>query len=216
MLACTLSLLSFSSLTNFLPSSWSTPVRTVIICSTLSRLSARMSTPRLASLLIKTSLAWSSLNSSSAYRVSCVSACSTRASDPLKSKRLLISLFAWSTALRSSTRLTSETISKLGMSPHSRTVQPQRERCDRQAGAVVELGGRLDGVLCQFLGAATFHVVCRVKSAERIVAAASVSVEAGEFLYRAVSRYTENAARVRDQDVHARGFEGILFVLLRH
>src|SRR6185295_10047457 len=45
---------------------------------------------------------------------------------------------------------------------------------------------------------------------------ASVRVEAGEFLYRAVSGYTENAARVRDQDVHARGFEGILFVLLRH
>src|SRR6266545_7916547 len=43
-----------------------------------------------------------------------------RASEPLKSKRFAISLFDWSTAFFSSTLLTSETISKEGISDFPR------------------------------------------------------------------------------------------------
>ncbi len=71
---CSLSLLSFSSLTMRLASSCSTPVRTVTDCltllpeifSTLPYLSERMSTWRLASLPVRMSVTWASLKSSSA------------------------------------------------------------------------------------------------------------------------------------------------------
>jgi hypothetical protein len=55
------------------------------------------------------------LNSSSPNTVSASSACSMRASDPLKSKRLAISLLACSTAFFTSWRSTWETTSNEGI-----------------------------------------------------------------------------------------------------
>ena len=125
MLAWTFSLLSLMSLTRDLARSCSMPSRTLISSLTLLPLTdsilpdsnARVSTPRLASLPVSTSRTWRSLNSSSAKTVSdfSLSLISTRASEPLKSKRFVISLLAWSTALRISTWFTSDTMSNDGM-----------------------------------------------------------------------------------------------------
>ncbi len=128
--ACTLSLLSLIALTIFFASSCSTPSRTVIACFTLLPetfstspcLSARMSTPRLVSLAVRMSVICDSLKSSSACSVSTFSLLSTRASDPLKSKRVPTSLFVWSTALPTSTLFTSETMSNEGMAVFLATV----------------------------------------------------------------------------------------------
>ncbi|MNC87320.1 hypothetical protein D3C83_30370 [compost metagenome] len=102
MLAWTFCLLSLASLTIFFASSWSTPWRRAITCFTLLPLTfsmvpgsrQRTSTPRLASLPVSTSRNWPSLKSSSAKAVSVFSfsLISVRASEPLKSNRLAISL----------------------------------------------------------------------------------------------------------------------------
>ncbi len=99
------------------------PTRIVTACftllpeifSTVPYFSARMSTPRFVSLPVRISVTCFSLKSSSAKSVSVLSACSTRASEPLKSKRVETSLLVWSTALRTSTWFTSETMSNEGM-----------------------------------------------------------------------------------------------------
>src|SRR4051794_6223927 len=123
--AVTLSLASFSDFTIFFARSLSTPFFTVIFCFILSPpifcasspLRKRASTPRLAIFASSTSRTWPSLKSSSAKAViSCsFSFSSRRASDPLKSKRLAISLLAVSTAFFSSTALASHRMSNDGM-----------------------------------------------------------------------------------------------------
>src|SRR3990167_1471255 len=124
MLACTFILLSLISLTIFFASSISTPTftsqpRLTLLPLTFSILSLisrhLMSTPRLVSLPFKMSCTWSSWNSLSAHTVSLSSACSTRASEPLKSKRVPTSLLVCSIAFLTSVLSTSETMSKVGM-----------------------------------------------------------------------------------------------------
>src|SRR5512135_2823559 len=124
MLACTFILLSLSSLTIFFASSISTPTFTVqerltllpLTLSIFSLISRHLiSTPRLVSLPLRMSCTWFNWNSLSANTVSTSSACSTRASEPLKSKRVLTSLLVCSTAFLTSVFSTSETMSKDGM-----------------------------------------------------------------------------------------------------
>src|SRR5688572_5964300 len=121
---------SFDSLMSFwicLPFSCGTPTFTVTgrltlspeIFSTAPGSSARVSTLRFASRPRGTSSTWPSLNSSSANTVRASSFCSTRASEPLKSKRFEISLLVCSTAFFTSCWSTCETMSKegIGQSP---------------------------------------------------------------------------------------------------
>src|SRR3990167_7598502 len=122
MAACTLSLLSLRRRCSFLPSSASMPLRTLITCLTLSppifcglpMSRKRTSTLRLVSLLRSRSSTWVSWNSASPNRVISLSLSSTAAEVPLKSKRVPISLAAFSTAFFTSTKSASQTVSKAG------------------------------------------------------------------------------------------------------
>ena len=129
MAACSLSLLPLMSVWIFFADSLSMPLFTGTGSFSLSppslmalplKSTKRASTPRLLSLAMSTSRTcsiWKSLSpkSVSSRSLALLSTSSIFALDPLKSNRVAISLFAWSTALRISTRLGSSTVSKLGM-----------------------------------------------------------------------------------------------------
>src|SRR5882672_2941830 len=88
-----------------------------------------------------------------------------RASEPLKSKRFAISLFAWSTAFFSSTLLTSETMSKEGISDFPR-VDAELYRPSVSSEGKPELGCRdhPDRLVPGFTSRENRHLTFRAQS----------------------------------------------------